>query len=111
MWSARAAAELYCKSVRLSSQVPPQECTRSCGNLLVLGVDPQSADGQRLEKAFRALHRVNVLLWALQPALAAALHRVFRERSPDDDKSLYPTVVVRVTGMTLRLRSNYIRLG
>ena len=78
--------------------MPLQECTRALGNLLVLGVDPEAADGQRLVKAFRALHRVNVLLWATQPALAAALHREFRERSPEDDKSLYPTVVVRMCG-------------
>ncbi len=44
-----------------------------------------------------ALSQVNVLLWAVQPALAGALNREFRHQSKEDEDEdrLYPVVLVR----------------
>ena len=44
-----------------------------------------------------ALVQVNVLMWAVQPALAGALNREFRLRGGEDEDEdrLYPVVIVR----------------
>ena len=41
--------------------------------------------------------QVNVLMWAVQPALAGALNREFRHQSKEDEDEdrLYPVVLVR----------------
>ena len=44
-----------------------------------------------------ASSQVNVLMWAVQPALAGALNREFRQQSQEeeDEDRLYPVVLVR----------------
>jgi len=59
--AASCAGHSTCQWQSSRSPLPWQECTRDCGNLLICGTDPASADGQRLVKASRALHKV----WSL----------------------------------------------
>ena len=52
-----------------------------------------------------ARSQVNVLMWAVQPALAGALNREFRQQSQEeeDEDRLYPVVLVRAKTLTLSL--------